>query len=114
MNLRETPIPLSDIVEIVPVYEKPFLPIQAEYLTGVKLILANRDTLVISEAEWIHPDGMSMGNVDISSETYMVDKRRISEVLFCRKGTSHISGVKICLSDGGAFILTDGIVVSVN
>ena len=114
MNLKETPIPFSDAEKVIPMYSQPFLPVVSDrYLTSVKILLKNGESVILSSAEWIHPEGIAMGKIDISTQNFMVPEIRINKIMLCSKGKS-IAGVVIYLTDGGAYILTDGSVQNVN
>lgn len=114
MNLKENPIPFSDAEKVIPMYSQPFLPVVSDrYLTGVKVLLKNGEGVILSCAEWIHPEGIVMGKIDISTQNFMVPQIRISKIMLCSKGES-IAGVVIYLTDGGAYILTDGNVQNLN
>ncbi len=109
MNLKETPIPSSEADNVIPVYSQPFLPVSEDrYLTSVNVVLKNGDVFVLSGAEWIHPEGHSMGKVDISTQTHMISLIRMSKVKLLFKGEKNIAGVMIYLKDGGAYILSEG------
>lgn len=114
MNLKETPIPFSDAEKVIPMYAQPFLPVVSDrYLTSVKILLKNGEGVILSCAEWIHPEGIAMGKIDISTQNFMVPENRINKIMLCSKGES-IAGVVIYLTDGGAYILTDGSAQTVN
>ncbi len=114
MNLKDNPIPFSDAEKVIPMYSQPFLPVVSDrYLTGVKVLLKNGKGVILSCAEWIHPEGIVMGKIDISTQNFMVPQIRINKIMLCSKGES-IAGVVIYLTDGGAYILTDGNVQNLN
>ena len=111
VNVKESPIALKEIITIVPVYTQPFLPaVEEKYLTSVEVVKDNDVKVILNVAEWIHPDGCSMGKVDISTNTYMVAMNRIASltVVTDKKKTVMAGGV-ISLTDGGAHLLTEGV-----
>lgn len=111
VNVRETPIALKDITTVMPVYTHPFLPaVEEKYLTSIEVVQDNDVKVVLNGAEWIHPDGCSMGRVDISTNTYMVAMNRIASLtVVTNKKKTVMAGVVISLTDGGAYLLTEGV-----
>lgn len=108
VNLIENPINISDIAKIVPIYCQPFLPIEEKYLTRILLVLKNGKRINLDVGEWIHPEGISMGKISIAADTFQVVSYRIKGITACVKNANLISGFKIALTDGGMYIITEG------
>ena len=106
--LRENPINISDIAKIVPIYCQPFLPIEEKYLTRILLVLKNGKRINLDVGEWIHPEGISMGKISIAADTFQVVSYRIKGITACVKNANLISGFTIALTDGGMYIITEG------
>ena len=108
IDLKSNPVDTAKIDKIRPIYSKPYLPIPVQYLTGVKIVLKDRSVIVLDDTEWIHPEGISMGMVNIATEQFMVSKQRISRVDIITKKNTGVAGVAISLADGGMFLLVEG------
>lgn len=108
VNLIDNPIKMADIARIVPVYCQPFLPIKEKYLTHILLVLKSGKRISLDAGEWIHPEGISMGKISIAADTFQVVSYRIKKITAFVKNSDLISGFKICLTDGGMYIITEG------
>ncbi len=110
VNLIENPIKLADIARIIPVYCQPFLPITEKYLTHILLVLKSGKRISLDAGEWIHPEGISMGKISIASETFQVMSCRIKKITAFVKNANLLTGFNICLTDGGMYIITEGMI----
>ena len=111
INLKATPLEMSEIKIVNKHFDKPFLPIKAEYLTRLEIVLKNGGVIMLNAGEHVNPNGEHAGLADISTETHMIDRRRIIKVepvVF--PGTDRIILFGVYLSDGGAYLLSEGCV----
>ena len=109
VNLKATPLEVSEIKIVNKHFDKPYLPIKAQYLTRLEIVLKDGRSIALNAGEYINPDGDVAGFADISTETHMIDRRRIAKIEpVVLPGTDRIILFSVCLSDGGAYLLSEG------